>query len=321
MFSEILHLHAQCKLRIEALGFSVQGSALIIGIAMLLCNATAYGAATPDDVFIEALILERQIDLLRESSNNTIEIKKPLPQKGKSSVHVFAKSIEVREKIAAVQKLYGLETIDLKGIPSTEIGSADVLESVLALRNALSTILKSQNLIEPIGRSSIVSGMTPNEVYEKLWFISNSLDTFIGPIQPSSVFVSVTHALIEAKNIAQKLDVEVPVPLHIREGALPMDVNIEGFRNLYRIAKLQRELGVSTIPVGAFPIGTILPADVYDTTNIILAELSRIRAKLKMPDPEYGEINGENKSPAAVLIQMQQIGQISNLLIAKVKGS
>lgn len=317
MFSGILHLQAHCKLRIEVLNFS----ALIIGCAMLLCNSSAFGAATADDVFREALILERQIDLLRETSNNTVEIKKPLPQKGKSPVHVFAKSIEVRRKIAELQKLYGLDTIELKGIPSTDIGPVEVLESVLALSKAMSTILKSQNLIDPIGRSSIVSGMTPNEVYEKLWFISNSLDTFIGPIQPSSVFVSVTHALAEVKNIAQKLDVEVPSPLNLREGALPMDVNIEGFRNLYRIAKLQRELGVSTIPVGSFPIGTILPADVYDTTNIILAELSRIRAKLKMPNPEYEKIDGENKSPAAVLIQMQQIGKISNLLIAKVKGS
>lgn len=319
MFPKAQRIPMQYRLTKSAFRSSLQSLVWVAGIALLMSNTIVFGAVTSDDVFREALILERQIDLLREATNNTHDIKKPQPQKNKSPVHVYAKSLEVREKIAAVQKLYGLETIDSRSIPSSEIAATDVLNAVVGLTTAMSTVLQSHNLIDPTGRS-IATGNTPNEVYEKLWLISNSLDTFIGPIQPSSVHVSVTHALIGVKQIAQKINVEIPDLMSARAGVDPKDVNIEGYRNLYRLGKLQRELGLSTIPVGTFPIGSITPADVYDTTNIILAELSRLRVRLKIPSPSYEKVNAEVDDPAVVLVQMQQIGQISNLLIKKLKA-
>ena len=318
MFSEQLRVFIQKYLSNNKLAISYIKRPLLIGLSLIVvCNNTQ-ATTSSNDVYRKTLILERQIDRLRESIENTLEVELPNPQKNRLPVHVFAKSMEVREKISALQKRYNIEPLAPAVIPSADITPADVLSAVTSLIDGMSLVLQANQLETPSGRA-MITGMTPNKVYEKLGLISNALTTIVGPVKPSAVYSKANHAVVGIKKIAQIYGVEEPTHSQVQKDAMPKDVNIAAFRNLYSLGKIQRELGIHTNQVAAFPIGIVSPANVYDTTNIILAELSRIRANLSIPHTTNEPVDSHNKTPGDILVLMQQFGQVSNLLLKKIQ--
>jgi hypothetical protein len=97
-------------------------------------------------------------------------------------------------------------------------------------------------------------------------------------------------------------------------GTLPHHSNIEGFRNLYRLAKLERKLGITAVRVADFPIGKIEPSDVYDMIKNISVELIRIKVKLGITTPSPSPVVIEGKTPAHILAELKNFGKTLDAL-------
>ena len=69
--------------------------------------------------------------------------------------------------------------------------------------------------------------------------------------------------------------------------------------------------------VPAFPAGKITPSDVFDTTNLLIAELVRVKVHLGLTTPRAEVPVPEGKKPEHVLAQMQLIGTNLDQLLAK----
>ena len=48
--------------------------------------------------------------------------------------------------------------------------------------------------------------------------------------------------------------------------------------------ELEQKLNLPPVRVSSFPAGNISPSDVYDTTNNIIAEITRINVELALPE-------------------------------------
>ncbi|MDG6774299.1 hypothetical protein QCB45_08130 [Thiomicrorhabdus sp. ZW0627] len=265
-------------------------------------------AETPSHVFQQAADLENQILAIRNDAKIRSKLAQPAVQTNKLPVHVYSKAIELNQKIIRLQKKMNLSVAEQKTIPIKEITPNDVYEIVAFLNAELGKVTQSKGLTYK--HAEFVDGKTPSNVYEKMMEASLAIDDLIGPINPNQVFRNSEIIDAEFDTIAKKMQVKIPdrtVPLD--KSASPYDSTIEGFMNLYKIAKLERKLGIPAVRVADFPIGKITPTEVYDMTNNILAELVRIKAKLGITEPAPTPALLEGKKPFEVHQLMVKVGR------------
>ncbi len=262
---------------------------------------------TPSHVFQQAKSLEMDIIAIAAADNVASNQKEPYVQTNKLPVHVYAKATEVHHKIIRLQKKLGLSVSEQRAIPIRKITPADVFAVVSFLRQEVAPILADKSI--PPSEAVFEGGKTPSNVYEQLMRVSLALDPMIGKINPNLVYRNAQMIQSDINLIAGSLKVapvnKVP---ELIQGSKPFDVNIEAFKNLYRIAKLERNLEMQSVRVSDFPVGKIGPSEVYDTTNNILAELIRIKTRLNLTEPTAQFSVPEGKKPAEVLQLMQWIG-------------
>ena len=125
---------------------------------------------------------------------------------------------------------------------------------------------------------------------------------------PMKVFRNVKVIQEEIKQIAARLQKSTAVTEVSRiDGKRPEDVNIVAFRALYRVALLQRKLGMKVLDAPRFPSGKITPSDVYDSTNLIKAELVRIKVDQGVTTPQAEVPEESGKTPSDVYQQMRRV--------------
>ncbi|WP_373018412.1 hypothetical protein [Thiomicrorhabdus sp.] len=263
---------------------------------------------TPSHVFQLASDLENQIMAIRKDAKIRSKVSKPPVQTNKLPVHVYSKAIELNEKIIRLQQKFNLPTAEQKTIPVRDITPTDVFQIVQFLNEELGKVMEAKGL--QFEHAAFVDNKTPSSTYEKMMEVSLEMDDLIGPIDPNQVFRNSEIIDAEFDLIANKMGVKFPdrkVPLD--KTASPYDSTIEGFMNLYKIAKLERKLGIPAVRVSDFPVGKITPTEVYDMTNNILAELVRIKAKLGITDPASTPKLLEGKKPYEVHQLMVKVGR------------
>ena len=282
-------------------------------IALLLAGEIQ--AKTPSHVFQSVDTLTNNIRNIRKHLNINEPARQPGVQIAKTPLHVYAKGIEVYEKVNRFRESRNWPITALPTLPSEKISPADVFKLVR------STIGQLEDTAARLGIPSadeapLPVGKTPSDVYENLWRGSYLMDGIVGAISP--VFVHRNTLRIEAglRQIAKKMNVQLAdIEMKAVNGKKPIDANIEGFKVLYKIVELENKVGLPAVRVPGFPSGNISPSDVYDTTNNIIAELARINTKLALPTVPTAELSTSKITPNNVVQQFIKIQSMIDMLL------
>lgn len=296
--------------------FSLSKSKLMT-MALLMMSLLSGGAQakTPSHVFQAVDTLTNNIHNIREHLKISVPARQPGVQIAKTPLHVYAKGIEVYEKVNRFRESKGWPVATLPILPSKKISPADVFKLVTSIISEVEDTASRLGLAHA-RKGRLPVGKTPSDVYENLWKSSYLMDGIVGAISP--VFVHRNTLRIEAnlRQIAKKMNIRLDdVEVQPISGKKPIDANIEGFKVLYRLINLEKKIGLDPVRVSGFPSGNISPSDVYDTTNNIIAELARINTKLALPKVPNAALSTTKITPNNVVQQFIKIQSMIDMLL------
>ena len=264
---------------------------------------------TPSHVFQATLDLIAEIEILREGMAVADYPGEAEPQEGRAPVHAYAKASEVLEKVARVQNRLGMEAVDPGFIPVKQIVPADVLDQVHRSTEEIRKI-KSQLVIEEtIEPAPLANGKTASLVYKNLGDASLLLNGLVGrPITPSDVFGRLEYVYDDMELIATNLKASLNRELPAVEGRKsPKDVARLILRASYKTIDLQNRLGMDASNVPQLTFVRVTPAENFEVTNILLAEMNRIKAHLNIDLPHEPRPVPRGKRPTDVFAQIARI--------------
>jgi len=281
----------------------------VVVSAFLMPQALA-SVKSPSHVYQNTARIVAEIQLVRQAMNVTDTPRDPGVQVKKKPLHVYSKSLELLEKISRAQIKKGMSAVTIGQIPLKKIIPADVFNATETILKEVRRLKSKLGVTTTITDPPFVAGKKPSDVYENMWRASYMMDGVAGQINPSNVYRNTQIIAKELEIIASKKGISLnkTVPA-IVAGKKPKDVNLQGFKNMHHIVKLQRKLKVDPMRVPTFPPGKITPSDVYDTTYNIIAEIVRIKVALGIDAPQINVALAQGKTPPMVLAQMQLIGK------------
>ena len=260
------------------------------------------GDATPSHVFQAVQNLIAEIDILREELGVYDYPPEAELQDDRAPVHVYVKTLELSAKLSAVQRRFGVPATPMGQVPFKEIVAGDVLANVESILVEVRKI-KSQMVIErQIEPAPLVGGKTASMVYKSLADASFLLDGLRGqPLTPDDVFRNATFVLDELELIAAKLRVPLETGVPAVEGSkTATDVAQQVLRAIYKVINLETRLGMDASGVPSLTLVRVTPSEVYDATNMLLAELARIKLHLDINVPRDQGPEPRGKKPVDV---------------------
>lgn len=265
-----------------------------------------YDDITPSHVYQATSDLISEIEILREAMGVTVYPVEAELQEDRAPIHVYSKSLEVLEKIAAAQRRLGIEPARIGQIPVKDIKPGDVFKSV---QNSLAEVrrMKEQLVIEDEIRPALLDGgKTPTYVYQHLGDASFLLDGLVGhPTDPNDVYNHIIYLHDEMELIAAKLKVALELtPPVVDQRKRMKEVAQQVLRATFKIINLQTRLGMDASGVPQITLVRVSPAEVYEATNVLLAEMVRIKAHLDIDLPREEHALSRNKRPRDIFSQV-----------------
>ncbi len=265
---------------------------------------------TPSHVYQHSEQVVREIKLIREALGKNERPRDPGVQSDKNPLHSFGKSLEVLEKVARLQTSVGLSSAEIPPWPQKQVRANDVFDSISLILAEILKLKAHYGITGTIEEPRFRFGKSSSDVYENLWRASYLLDSMTAPWTPNHVYRNTQYILSELRLIAEAEEITLTdsdLPM-VAQTTVPKDVLIELFKNLYRMAKYQRKLGLRPLRPPFFPSGEITPSDPYDATFMLLAEITRIKNRLRIKNPLPSIALPDDKIPANVFAQALQIG-------------
>jgi len=273
-------------------------------------------AKTPSDVYQQMELIVSDISAIRAHQNITDPARDPGVQVAKTPLHVYSKGLELFEKIERYKVKKSVPSTSVPLLPVTAVSPNSVFELLSSIKTELNALKKSLG-VNNNQTFDLVPGKTPSDVYEHAWRASFLMDGLVGGLNPSYVYRNTERALNALQNIAKKANKTITIPSVIPvKGKAPIDANIEAFKTLYLVLDLQRQLNVPTARVASFPSGAITPSDVYDTTNSILTELTRINVSLGIDSIDQIALPTQKITPNNVI---ENLALVQSLLSQMIK--
>ena len=285
---------------------ALAGCLALAGAIALPPAALAQAAgATPSHVYQATSDLISEIEILRDAMGVTVYPVEAEPAEDRSPIHMYAKSLEVLEKISAAQKRMGMNPAPIGQIPVKEITAKDVYNSV---QNSIAEArrMKAQLVIEDdIVPEPLEGGKTASAVYEHLGDASFLLDGLVGhPTDPNDVHTHMVYLHDEMELVAAKLKVALELEPPAVNGRKRMkEVAQQVLRATFKVINLQTRLGMDASGVPQMALVRVSPAQVFEATNILLAEMVRIKAHLGIDLPRVEHAPSRNKKPQDVFAQ------------------
>ena len=269
--------------------------------------------ATPSDVSRAVQDLISEIAILREELGVFDYPPQAELQDDRTPVHVYAKTLEVLSKVVRAQRRFGVPEAASRQIPFKEVHSGDVLASVEYITDEIRKI-KTQMLIErEIEPAALVGGLSPSFVYKNLADASFLLDGLGGrALTPNDVFKNCVSILDEMEIIAGELDVSLDLELpEANEEKKPKEVAQQVLRATYKVINLQTRLGMDASSVPSLTLVRVTPSEVYDATNMLLAEMARVKFRLGVDQQRAERPDPISKTPRDSFVIV--LGIIKNL--------
>lgn len=278
---------------------------------------------TSSNVFQASEALIAEIELLRFALGATDYPPNPEPQEDRSPIHVYAKTLEVMLKVIWVEEKYGISPGQLEQIPVKAVMPEDVFGSVNAILDEVRRIKEQLDIGSTIQETPFVGGKTPSDVYYNISIASSLLDGLVGrSLSLNDVFRNTQYIKDEMELIAEKLKVilETELPA-VRHRKFPKDVAQQVYLAVKKIVKLQKALRMNASIVPNLTLVRITPTEIYDATNVLLAELVRIKHYLNIEQPVEARTLPFGKYPNDVFASMRLINRNLDKLQAKVAQS
>ena len=285
---------------------ALAGCLAFAGAAGAPLSAAAQDAITPSHVYQATSDLIAEIDILRDAMGVTVYPVEAEPAEDRAPIHVYAKSLEVLEKISAAQKRMGMKPAPIAQIPVKDITAKDVHASV---QNNLAEVrrMKAQLVIDDeIVPAPLEGGKTASAVYEHLGDASFLMDGLVGhPVDPNDVHTHMVYLHDEMELVAAKLKVALELEPPAVNGRKRMkEVAQQVLRATFKVINLQTRLGMDASGVPQMTLVRVSPAEVFEATNILLAEMVRIKAHLGIDLPRVEHAPSRNKKPRDVFAQV-----------------
>ena len=282
-------------------------SAVVKPLRMLQSEAMAQETndITPSHVYQVTSDLISEIEILRDAMGVTVYPVEAEAQEDRAPIHVYAKSLEVLEKISAAQRRLGMTPAPIGQIPVKKITPKDVYRSV---QNSIAEVrrVKDQLVIEDaIVPAPFTGGKTPSVVYQHMGDASFLLDGLVGhPTDPNDVHTHLVYLHDEMELIAAKLKVALDLEPPAVNGRKRMkEVAQQVLRATFKVINLQTRLGMDASGVPQLTLVRVSPAEVFEATNVLLAEMVRIKAHLGIDLPRVEHAPSRNKKPRDVFAQ------------------
>jgi hypothetical protein len=274
----------------------------------VLFSVNSY-AVSIADVYQQVRFTEQNIFLLKSHYAPDKNIRVPGIQVGKTAMHAYIKGLELLEKIQKYQIQNSLPTLTIPDLPKKRVKSKHLMPIVTLAFNETKKLTDSAKLVTK-EIAPLTSSKTSSDLYEKIWQASYLMDALIEPIKPADVLRNALMIEEGLKDIAKKRNVEIAFPqLQSFVDKRPVDVTIQLYKLLYKIAKLEIKVKIKPLLVPAFPEGKVLPEDAFDATGNVIADLTRIAVKLKIaPVKSMNAVVGK-VTPTDVYAQVVRLNQ------------
>ncbi len=296
---------------------------VILTWMLVACGDVFAQSLTPSHVFQNSERIVAEIVILREALGADDYPPDPEKQTLKKPIHVYTKALEVLEKIALAEKRLGLATVEVGQVPLTPIEPQDVYNVTVRVLEELQNMKEYLAVATPIEDVPFVDGKAPSHVYENLWRASYMLDNLAGSIKPDDVYRHVRYVHFEIDLLASEFNVSfngLPTP-QVEPQVRPKDVAAQGLLNLNKLVRLQKKIGMDASFVPTMTLVRATPSDAFDITNILMAELVRIKVHLGLltPRPVYPSETG--RKPADVLRLMKHASMKLDRIVANARRS
>ena len=261
---------------------------------------------TLSHVYQATLDLIAEIEILRQATGVADNPGEADPREDQAPIHAYAKSLEVMEKTARVQRRLGMIPIEVGQIPIKNITPQDVIRNVQAIIEELRRVKRQLVIKDEIHPAPFTGGKTPSLLYKNLGDASFLLDGLVGrPTTSNDVYMHVLQVHDEMELIAAKLGVVLESDPPIVEGKKePKEVAQQILRATYKVINLQSRLGMDASGVPNSTLVQVTPAGVFDSTNILLAEMVRVRVHLNIRLPRAERRESRNKQPKDAFAQV-----------------
>ena len=261
---------------------------------------------TLSHVYQATLDLIAEIEILRQATGVADNPGKAEPREDQAPIHAYSKSLEVMEKTARVQRRLGMIPIEVGQIPVKNITPQDVYRNVQAIIEELRRVKRQLVIKDEIQPAPFAGGKTPSLLYKNLGDASFRLDGLVGrPTTSNDVYMHVLQVHDEMEPIAAKLGVVLESDPPIVEGKKePKEVAQQILRATYKVINLQSRLGMDASGVPNSTLVQVTPAGVFDSTNILLAEMVRVRVHLNIRLPRAERRESRNKQPKDAFAQV-----------------
>ncbi|MGB1238786.1 MAG: hypothetical protein ACPG4U_11290 [Pseudomonadales bacterium] len=274
-------------------------------------------AVTPTDVFLKASEVTEQVAALKALRAKDFQPRVPGIQVGKTPLHAYGKALELLEKIQRYQREQQAPELKLPELPQRQVKPADVLSLMSLAQRELSVLQQRQNMSLSVFKAPAASmAKTPSDVYEQIWQASYLMDAMVEPIKPAHVMRNVDMIAQGLARIAAKMERSIELPsAQTYTTKKPVDVTIQLYKLLYKLALLERKMSLKPLLVPVFPAGKIKPEDAYDATGNVLADVTRITVKLDLPSVKRPPTPQGKITPNDVYAQVVRLNQTAAQLI------
>ncbi len=241
-------------------------------------------SARPADVYACLLQAKKEVELLRRQARVRQRWPRVEKQPDRYPRHVLQKCYEVLEKINRLRSIEGMGPITIPQYPTRRITPNEVLTAAKRMLAELRLLTRGQEHVShpaPSPRPRRRVGYGDN--YAMLQEISLALDPVMGVrgFSPDDVFAQSIRVLNNARflRMSQNLSLDIPAPPRGR-GGRSNHALIAAVALLDKIARAEHNLWMKPCRVPPIPRRRIEPNEVYDSLQIVLAELQRIKYRL-----------------------------------------
>ena len=247
-----------------------------------------------------------EIEILRQATGVADAPPEADSREDQTPIHAYAKSLEVMEKTARIQRRLGMIPVEVGPIPVKRITPQELHRNVRAIIEELRRVKRQLVIEDEIQPAPFAGGKTPSLLYKNLGDASFLLDGLVGrPTTSNDAYMHVLRVHDEMELIAAKLGVALESdPLMVESKKEPKEIAQQILRATYKAINLQSRLGMDASSVPNPTLVQVTPAEVFDSTNILLAEMARVKVHLNIRSPPAQRRESRNKQPKDVFAQV-----------------
>ncbi|MFA6191990.1 MAG: hypothetical protein WC665_06525 [Sulfurimonas sp.] len=280
-----------------------------IFISILLISLSLFAKdMTSSEVYGQVMLIEEEMDFLLDHYKVVHHHHKD----GEKITHVtvelrprdvWQKTYEIMIKINILRSRFGLENIEPVNIsPVTFLNPDMVYGQTQRILTELSIFKMREYIVSPVFKKQEFKDKVPLDVFNALYHVSVLLDELNGAqISLSFSYGETLRINDDITSVLQYLNIEDnTIPQIKNPSATPTDILNNSILLLEKIKQLQILAGIAVVDFSQFKKAEAKERDVFEISEMVLAELQTIKAYLGIKTITPAAIQYEGKTAAEV---------------------